>query len=457
MKKRSYRVEIVLMGAMVLAIGLTLLVNDININIRNRELKQYLAASERSDNGLDHMILVMTYDTHKKMYEKRITREKADTIEMRVKSILARNKPDKTMPVPVYGKIATPLIYLLNFFRFMTDKPKIQDSTMHMGNIYLEISYYYERNSFYNKALKVYHQAQDAERYSGETKAGILLHQGFCHSIVGNNEKARKKYLSVIKDHANENIAITASILLHYLKGFQAEIKTVLPEKDSIEKGEKLCNLLAYNKALTVLKKIHPRAGTRELARIQYIQARCLEELSQNKKALIYYEEIILNSPHSPYAGPANRRIYIMGSFAENGAWIKNLAIKNNLLLKDRSFSRLISEFDPVLAKNIMSNKMKRILKKFEEKDPVFDRTAIEQLSNLNKKIDAKINEKNKTGQKKGSYKSRFSGTIQITTRKGNIFVGSIEKETAKDLFLKTTAIGIVKIEKKNILSIKKK
>jgi tetratricopeptide (TPR) repeat protein len=271
----------------------------------------FLQRSSREDNSIDHIGLVMKYRLHKEMYENRITAEDTSIIETRINSILSgREAESKALPGR-YNYLSIPVLHSINLIRYITGVPLIEDMEDDDLNLSLEVAYYHERNKDYKKAIALYNQILDDPSSGRTLKAGVLLHVGFCYSIIGDYEKAKSKYLTVIKEYGDINTAITAAVMLRYLEGFRTEIEKVLgTEKDSTAKGEKLYKLIAYTESYEVLKRIENTASLSERGKIKYFKGRTLEEIGETGKAIDIYQQIVMDNPQSEYASSANRRIY---------------------------------------------------------------------------------------------------------------------------------------------------
>ena len=456
MTSRSYKTEFILFLITVGIISLMLLLNDINQHIRIKEVRIYMQKSNREENNIDHMGLVMKYRTQKRLYEDQIRQEDADLIEMRAHSILAETTASRSVTMDRYRFLSGPSIFMINLFRLIISKGPIRYLTDDPVNICLGVAYYYERNNSFDGALRLYARALNEERYNTAAIAGILLHQGYCQAVMGNYQVARRKYLTVIREYEYAPAAATAVILLRYLEGFRIEIDRVLKkEKDSMEKANKLLTLIAYRDALDVLRRIEKKAAPPDRPGIGYIKGRCLEGLSEKEKAIDTYQDVVTSSPGSPYAALANRRIYLSGAMASNGAKVKNLASDNNRSLGDPVFRKLTDQEKKLHgAEGDNDNALfLRELALEENHDPVLDLDKVESLSNPRRAIDAA--EKTSVTVAPAAGKKAPSITYRIETTEGNVFIGVIRKETAELLIMGTT-VGDATIPKSKIVSRKK-
>ena len=447
----KYITEISLIVMTAAIVGLTVLFNDINIQIRIKEIKIFLQRSNREDNSIDHIGLVMKYRLHKAMYENRITGEDTSIIETRINSILSGREEQSRVLPGRYRYMSVPVLYTINAIRYVIGMPLIEDVKEDEVNLNLEVAYYYERNKDYKKAISLYNQILN-EPFSGRPlKASVLLHQGFCYSIIGEYEKARSKYLTVIKDYGDINTAVTAAVMLRYLEGFRTEIEKVMKtEKDSTEKGDKLYKLIAYTESYEVLKRIENTSAPSEKEKIKFFKGRTLEEMGESGKAVEIYQQIILDDPKSAYAVSANRRIFLVGSVNIEGEKIKKLAVENNRLIDDDTLVKMVEE-DSKFSKNENQNGNKPDEhNSFEDKiisgnvNAALESNSIDRMI---KKTEDKLNEKKNTGNKIHPPKNV---KVKIFTKDGNIFIGILVKETADEVVI-SSSIGSVKISKSRI------
>jgi len=452
MQARSYRTELLFAAVAVGVVGIMFLINDINRQIRIRELRICLQKTSREDNSLDHIGLLMKYRVYKKIYENRITQDDADVVELRVNSILADMTAAKKVSMERYEYLSKPSLAVINLFRSIIRKGPIQDIRDDKSNVFLEIAYYYERNNYFARALDIYEKALREEKRDRSKRAGIHLHRGFCHAILGNYKTAKKELMTVINDYGDKPASNTALILLRYIEGFKSELDRILKyERDSTGKSEKLVRLLAYREALNVINKIEKTAPPADKPRILYLKGRCLENLSRKEKAIDTFQKIINENERSNYARLANRRIYISGALANNGEKVKNLAMGNNRVLKDTVFDRMLVEESRIRNIDDDTQERNRNLGKemaaFERRYPVLIADKIESLGNRVmrsfKKMTAAIRPKPEAG-------SPQEVKIKIQTSDGNVFVGVITAET-KDYIILKSLIGDVRIPKGKI------
>jgi len=447
----KYKTEISLTVITALIVAVTVLFNDINIQIRIKEIRVFLQRSNREDNSLDHIDLVMKYRLHKAMYDNRISDEDTSIIEARINSILSAREEESTVLPGKYRYMSVPVIFTINLIRSVIGMPQIKDMKEDEVNLNLEVAYYYERNKDYKRAIALYNQILNEPVTGRSLKAGVLLHQGFCYSIIGEYENARSKYLTVIKDYGDFSTAVTAAVMLRYLEGFRTEIEKVLKtEKDSSVKGDKLYKLIAYTESYEVLKRIENSSSPSEKEKIKFYKGRTLEEMGESGKAVEIYQQIILDNPKSDYAVSANRRIFLVGSVNFEGQKIRKLAVENNKLIDDKILVKMAEEDLKFRESGSDQVNTSEVHKTFAEKIITVNSDAAVEAGSIDrmmKKVEEKINA-NKNTVRKNSPAAEVR--VKIFTKDGNIFIGTLVKETADEIVL-NSSLGSIKIKKSGI------
>ena len=446
----KFQTEISLVSITAVIVIVAVMFNDINIQIRVKEIGKFLQRSSRDDNSIDHMGLVMKYRLHREMYENRISDEDTGIIEARINSILSgRGEQSEALPEK-YSLVSIPVIYFINIIRRIIGMPIMEELKEEELGVNLEVAYYYERNKDYKKAIDLYDRILDAPVSGRPLKAGVLLHQGFCYSILGDYEKAKMKYLSVIKDYGDMSTAVTAAVMLRYLEGFSTEIERVLAtEKDSTEKGEKLYKLIAYKESYEVLKRIEGAAPPSEKKKIQFFKGRTLEEIGEAGRALEIYQQIIMDDPGSEYASSANRRIYLVGLVNHEGEKIKKLAVKNNKLIKDETLVKMVGVDSRFRTKNDGAKGDLTGSDDFSGGKIGDSASAVEGavIERMIKQVEEKLSEK-KSGPVKSSPHPEVK--LKIYTNDGNIFNGILVRENSEEVVIKSS-LGIITIRKSRI------
>ena len=322
--------------------------NEVIISVRLEDFKTYLQNLDRDEGGVDHIVLVATYEIHKKIYEERITQDTADLIEQKLNTLSLSVNNITPQTLNIYGIFSYPAVEMINFNRRILGKPPVKYNRKTGYDFKdLDLAYYYERNFLYKAAASQYDRALRNKNLSVTLKASILLRQGYCCALTGNTEKAMNNYQAVITDYSQESSAITASILIRYLEGFRlARERVLVDEKDPVLKSQKLVSLLAYKDALDIINSTELKSDPKDFPRINYFKARCYSGLGQPEKAVENYLRVITSAPESPYAKYSNRKLFLIGTSAGGNNRILEMSKQLNKKLDDQILTGMINVQD---------------------------------------------------------------------------------------------------------------
>jgi len=419
--------------SMVLLIMLVFFIES-SIQLRSRAVILFFLTDSSSQGALGHHVLVTSYELNKKLYSKSISQKKFDEasleLEATKKEILGESRP--TMLVGSGSDRFT--LWLINFIRLLLYKDLLANQAETDFNTALYTAYFYEQNFEYEKAIASYHQALDETR-DYNLRAGIMLHQGYCHAMLSHNRLAKQKYEYVMNHYNESEIAVTASILLSYLAGFQMERERILKmNKYSIGNTEKLIQLFAFENAWEMLDQV-AKTGDTQPYLIRYYKARLLERQGKRTEAADLYLDVVLDNKSGEIARQALRKIYFMGARSGDKGLIQ-IATRINKSFQDPELSALISsgrldEFPtnykyPVTKAVIDKNKGEKI-------DEILD--ARERMANQN------------------ISQAPPQKRVSIITYKGDRINGVVVASNKKQIILRTS-IGKIKIDKSNIKEI---
>lgn len=430
--------------------------NEISIDLHVNHLKFLFQQSNLEENNMDHIGLVMNYKINKKLYDDEISQADANIQEARVNTILTNQVIEQMPKIEKFGVFRKPVSSAINLFRTMLGKPALVEIGDNFRlNDYLTLAYYYERNKEYKKALGVYEEALREETMTRSQEAGIILHIGFCNALLGNYQNSKKNYHRIIKDFSDEGAVVTAVILLRYLEGFNTEIERILKDgEQNVVKSEKLYKLLAYRESIKVLDSIEAEGASKDRARIRFLKGRCQEELGEKDSALLSYQTLIEEEPQSEFAKLSNGRIFIMGTRELGASKIKELAIKNNEILNDENFNRMLQESyhlskdKPDLESDgVMQTIYKDEAAQSARVDQMMERVEEKKAEQLEKQIGTKSN--------KGAGKQvlKKKPRVEVHTSNGDVFVGELSRDGAKYMTI-DTAIGKMMVDKHEITRI---
>ena len=180
----------ILAAAICIAVVITaflLLVNDVVISIRLNELRENLLEQNRAESSMDHIALVAIYRINKNIYEKKISQENADALEIKINSLVRNEQNGQTAVYPVkYDIISRPALGFINFNRMIIGKPSLKyHRPLNQNFSDLDTAYFYERNYLFGRAIEQYDKVLATVNMDNSLRASILLHQGYCYALAG--------------------------------------------------------------------------------------------------------------------------------------------------------------------------------------------------------------------------------------------------------------------------------
>jgi len=448
-----------------LIISFLLYLNDIIISIRINDIRNYLTQLDISERNIDHITLIATYEIHKKMYEERITQDAADALENKIAALSGGTALSADKPKISRHFLTSPALMMINFNRRVLGKKAISFAKEKpLTNEALNKAYYLERNMLFKDAAVQYAQALEMSGLSNSLKAGILLRQGYCYALSGENEKAMRNYRTITQNYSQESSAITASILSRYLEGFIIARKRVLTDdRDSIGKGRKLLTLLAYEQALEIIEtEAKSATSAQDLAQIEYFKARCYSGIGEPQRAVESYIKSITADPASPYAKYSNRKLYLIGTNKGGDNVIVKTAKQINEKLND-----------PVLTESIRENESRAAAQSIADTRTQNAQTESSEINDLQQTLTPitvtipekliKSVEKVTSGEKiverseaPAQQGPKAASYLVIRTSDGSTFRGTLLQKSVDTISIQTS-IGRVDIKKDKIIEMTEK
>ena len=183
----------------------------------------------------------------------------------------------------------------------------------------------------------------------------------------------------------------------------------------------------------------------RNIARIVFLALLALAQTGCNASFGRFFHT---DNPSDEYAKRANRRIFIEGT-ASGSENIRELAKRNNDLVSDSDFAAMLEADSKMTTlqndstRPEMMREFRNIISSYDPGLTAAEKNAAQLLDSANSRIAARQNDRapQKTGGKP---------VQKISTRTGNVFVGTVTEETAEGIVL-TTGFGQVRILKSDI------
>lgn len=321
----------------VLIFAVVFMFNRSVVSIHLNELSNAVDELNKKQRGFNTVDILFKYEINRRLYSGLITEAEYDREELKTISILTQQEaPERKLGI--FDYISMPAV---NGLRFLLGKPFLTlTKEQKENNAALSLAFYHENNRRFRDAQNIYNSFDEQKKQSP-----VLLHEGYCLSLLGEHDDAVEKLTRIINENRNEEIAATAAILLMYITDFKQKADYLIKngKGDNIDTVVKLVQLNSFQNAQEMLDRLEKSDTDEEVqAKIAYYRGRLLEETGEKSKAIETYQEMILEYYRYEVAKNANRRILVMSANRSDREEINALAIENNKLLKDEEFENIL-------------------------------------------------------------------------------------------------------------------
>lgn len=333
---------IILIGMLIL---FSLYTNEAIIKYRMSEYNRAMETLSQTYNSSHALNMLARFELIKQ--RKNMPEEDETALELKLQSLassklLVVNKQEENIESKVIGTVINAVGFVLGKKKSKADMP-----SKFTGN--LEAAYFYERSRKYDKANEIYAEGLAEKGLPSEVSATLLLHRGFCSSLMGEYSKAADDFDKTINLVPGTEEAHVAQKLKELTFDLENQVKMALDAKVSpFESGRQLFLLANYAEAAKSLQKVLANPLSDSLQKIQsrYLYARSQEELGQDSDAVITYRTVIQQAPNSEEAKKANRRLYVLGKFYSNDADLAQAAMKKMEKYQDFKFINSLKSLD---------------------------------------------------------------------------------------------------------------
>lgn len=321
----------------VLIFAVVFMFNRSVVSIHLNELSNAVDELNKKQRGFNTVDILFKYEINRRLYSGLITEAEYDREELKTISILTQQEaPERKLGI--FDYISMPAV---NGLRFLLGKPFLTlTKEQKENNAALSLAFYHENNRRFRDAQNIYNSFDEQKKQSP-----VLLHEGYCLSLLGEHDDAVEKLTRIINENRNEEVAATAAILLMYITDFKQKADYLIKngKGDNIDTVVKLVQLNSFQNAQEMLDRLEKSDTDEEVqAKIAYYRGRLLEETGEKSKAIETYQEMILEYYRYEVAKNANRRILVMSANRSDREEINALAIENNKLLKDEEFENIL-------------------------------------------------------------------------------------------------------------------
>lgn len=326
----------------ILIVGLilfSLYTNDAIIDYRMDEYNRSMEALSRNYNSGHALNMLARFELIK---QRQNLQEEADetALELKLQSLASGKLIEgKVREKSVQTKTIEMVIHGVGFL-LGKQRAEVEVSTGMAQE--LEVAYFYERSRKYDKAIGVYTRGLEGKNVSPEVGATLLLHRGFCASLLGDYSKAMADFKQAASLVPESEEARVANRLSEITFGLQEQVRIAKESKNQspFQSGRQLFLLANYAEAAKSLQKVisDARADSTQRMESRYLYARAQEELGQDSDAVLTYRSLIQSDPDGAFAKKANRRLYVLGKFYSNDEDLAKSALKKIEQYQDFKF-----------------------------------------------------------------------------------------------------------------------
>lgn len=301
------------LGAVAVIFTGSTFLNSSVISFRLRELDQALETATRQYNQNRNLGMLIQYELLKRRLEDE-ENESDFATEAQLQAFLSEREAESRV---AFENFLDPVAFAaIRSVRFLTGKTTELRHFNWAPGPNLRIAYYHERSRRYRKAIHWYEASlENEERLRGE----ILLHMGFCYSLLNQYEKAYWLFQYVCDTFPGEDEAAAAAKLYQELKLLDRSIRHAVSRAkgttDPLAVGRNLYRSMRYHEALNMLSDVAERAGSQRPARVQeawYLAGRCYEAVGRDTLAVQLYRILTASYPKTPWAKKAYQRLLLV-------------------------------------------------------------------------------------------------------------------------------------------------
>lgn len=252
-------------------------------------------------------------------------------------SILNSNIQDNNFELTSFEKVG---LFLVNGVRFISFKPVIDLSSNKRNTILLQYAFYQERTRRYKDASDKYKELEKLLPNDTDEYAFVLLHDGFCLSMLGLNTDANFQLDKVYNLFPGTHYSENAKLLMDFLKETELKKESLVSLKSNpVLYSKNLYLNGSYEDVLKELEKM-PKL-TKDLS---FIKARSLEELGKTQVAIEEYIPLAKQNENQEIAIKANRRLLLLSNYYSENKELAKISEKNAINLGDKEAVKTIVE-----------------------------------------------------------------------------------------------------------------
>ena len=345
-----------ILALLLLTVGFTVDVTD----IRLEELNYLLGKVDVSEDVSNTLGILGKYELIKKRIQNGEQSVSNYQLEAKIAALSSSEhieKPKVNWTRKVYR---VPVQIGFNVIRLALGKPIV--SLRKESDIYkvIEIGYFWERNRKYDEAIKIYNQILSMQRVPPEIDAAVMVHMGFCHSMLSAYDLSKAMYEKVISRYPNTEAGILAWKLLEFIETIETE-RDALESRtlSDFEKARQSYLYMNYRSAIKYYSVFLQNNAADTLGvQARYFKGRSHEELGETDEAIAEYYRVIKDDKGGVWAREANRRLLMLGEFYAQRKQIAEDARKQLAVYQDNAFAGQVDEYKALVSKSSLRDEL---------------------------------------------------------------------------------------------------
>lgn len=332
------------------------------IDIRFEEVNYQLGKVASIADDSRSLGILSKYELIKRRMELGESDKENYEMEARVQALISGDQLSGDMQddVTKRKKYLIPVRILLNAIRLVLGKELIKPEQENEIFKVLEIGYFWERNRKYKEAIDIYDKVLDMPAVDEDIRATVLLHKGFCFSMLSEYEKSIDVYERVINVYPDTDAGKTAWKLLDFISSINQK-RVALSKRDvsGFEKAKQYYLLMDYRNAIKFFSEYlenSPKSSTAYEA--GFLKGRAHEELGETEEAVFEYRKTIKKDRSKRWAREANRRMLMLGEFYAHKRQMAQEAKKQLAAYKDKGFMDQVDKFKGMMAESSIRDEL---------------------------------------------------------------------------------------------------
>lgn len=332
------------------------------IDIRFEEVNYQLGKAASVSDDSRSLGILSKYELIKRRMEMGESDRENYEMEARVQALISGDQLSDDMQDDVIKrkKYLIPVRVILNVMRFVLGKELIKPEQENEIFKVLEIGYFWERNRKYKEAIDIYDKVLDMPGVDSDIRATVLLHKGFCFSMLSEYKKSVEVYERVISVYPDTDAGKTAWKLLDFINSINKKrVALASTSVTGFEKAKQYYLLMDYRNSIKFFSEYLEKASSaKDANEARFLKGRAHEELGETEEAVFEYRRTIKRDKSKRWAREANRRMIMLGEFYAHKKQMAEEAKKQLDAYKDKGFMDQVDKFKDMMAESSIRDEL---------------------------------------------------------------------------------------------------